>query len=454
MKTKLLLITIVLFGFNYLNAQSIAGGQSHSVFLCNNKASMTTGYALAALGTGTTSNSSPILVNSLSDITAVAAGFDYSIFLKNDGTVWACGRNESGKLGDGTTITRSIPIQVIGLTGIKAVSAFYYYSLFLKNDGTVWACGNSQAGGFGDGTSNYLVPIQISSLTGVIAISSGDSGALYLKSDGSVWASGSGSWNGVANTFTNVPVQVISLSNIIGIAAGGLTYFFLKNDGTVWASGGSFASLGLGGNGANTPVQVSPLNGITSIKAGLYHTLFLKNDGTVWACGLNQYGELGDGTIKDRNIPVKVNFLTGINSIGLGIQHSLFLKNDGVVWACGYGTGFGSSTGGTGTVLNPIQVSGLCSGLLGIEEPKILNNIRIYPNPANDNITIDCGNISNVDGYQIKITNTLGQEVFHNAMNRQLFNISLSSLTGRGIYFVNIIDAQGQIIDVKKIVLQ
>jgi hypothetical protein len=39
------------------------------------------------------------------------------------------------------------------------------------------------------------------------------------------------------------------------------------------------------------------------------------------------------------------------------------------------------------------------------------NQITVYPYPANDHTTIDCGILSNVSGYQIKVINMLGQEV-------------------------------------------
>jgi alpha-tubulin suppressor-like RCC1 family protein len=41
------------------------------------------------------------------------------------------------------------------------------------------------------------------------------------------------------------------------------------------------------------------------------HALAVRSDGTVWAWGLNEDGELGDGTTTDRNTPVQVAGLTG-----------------------------------------------------------------------------------------------------------------------------------------------
>jgi hypothetical protein len=82
------------------------------------------------------------------------------------------------------------------------------------------------------------------------------------------------------------------------------------------------------------------------------------------------------------------------------------------------------------------------------------NTITIYPNPANDHITIDCGNLANVAGYQIKIVNTLGQEVFSGAMNTQQYVVPLNTWTGTGVYFVKIYDANNNLLNTKKIILQ
>lgn len=96
----------------------------------------------------------------------------------------------------------------------------------------------------------------------------------------------------------------------------------------------------------------------------------------------------------------------------------------------------------------------ISGAILGIEENNISSNLKVYPNPAKDNIIIDFGAQANVLGYTIKITNTLGQEIFNQPVNAQQFNIPLNSWNGQGMCFVNLIDAQGHTIDVKKIILQ
>ena len=95
------------------------------------------------------------------------------------------------------------------------------------------------------------------------------------------------------------------------------------------------------------------------------------------------------------------------------------------------------------------------SGVLSSFNPPVYQStITIYPNPANDHITIDCGNLANVTGWNIKITNMLGQEVFNQPMNTQQYVVPLNSWTGQGMYFVKIINAQNEVVNIKKIILQ
>jgi hypothetical protein len=94
------------------------------------------------------------------------------------------------------------------------------------------------------------------------------------------------------------------------------------------------------------------------------------------------------------------------------------------------------------------------TGVLSTSPVTYTSTVNIYPNPANDQITIDCGNLANVVGWNIKITNMLGQEVFNQPMNTQQYVVPLNSWTGQGMYFVKIINAQNEVVNIKKIILQ
>jgi hypothetical protein len=60
---------------------------------------------------------------------------------------------------------------------------------------------------------------------------------------------------------------------------------------------------------------------------------YLKGDGTVRACGMNLYGQAGNGTTSLQTVPVQVEdptdttgFLTGASAIAVGYYHVVALK--------------------------------------------------------------------------------------------------------------------------------
>ena len=91
---------------------------------------------------------------------------------------------------------------------------------------------------------------------------------------------------------------------------------------------------------------------------------------------------------------------------------------------------------------------------LGLPAPNNTNTIQVYPNPANDHITIDNGNFALMSNYTLKIENSLGQQVFSSLVNQQQFYVDLNGWSGNGVYFLKLINPQNNIVTIRKIVLQ
>jgi hypothetical protein len=92
-----------------------------------------------------------------------------------------------------------------------------------------------------------------------------------------------------------------------------------------------------------------------------------------------------------------------------------------------------------------------------IEKPVQIGDSKIivYPNPTNDRITIDLGGgYLNMNGYTLKVTNTLGTPIFTTAINQKTSYVDLNEGCKHGLYFVYLIDRQGNTIDFKKIIKQ
>jgi hypothetical protein len=94
------------------------------------------------------------------------------------------------------------------------------------------------------------------------------------------------------------------------------------------------------------------------------------------------------------------------------------------------------------------------TGIVSYNPVNYNNTIKIFPNPANNHITIDYGNYSTLNGYQLIIENSLGQQLFQTNITQQTDYLSLNNWGGNGLYFVHIVDPQGNTIDIRKIVLQ
>ena len=79
-------------------------------------------------------------------------GYNHSVILKTDGSLWTTGLNTNGRLGDGTTTNQSSPVQILS-SGVKTLGEVDKTTLFIKSDHTLWGMGNNSAGQLGDGTT-------------------------------------------------------------------------------------------------------------------------------------------------------------------------------------------------------------------------------------------------------------------------------------------------------------
>jgi alpha-tubulin suppressor-like RCC1 family protein len=268
------------------------------------------------LGTGNTfQKNSPVMVSGLSEIIAMDAGSQHTVAVKSDGTVWSWGYGLYGQMGNTTTNKYNlVPVQASGLTGVSAVAAGYNHTVALKSDGTVWAWGQNGEGQLGNGTtSKALTPVQVPGLSDVIQIAAGSSHTMALKSDGTVWTWGNGASGrlGTGGTVSKLsPVQAVISVSINQIAANGSHSLAIASDGTVWSWGhNSYGQLGDGSFSHGLTPGAINLGSAISIGAGEVHSIALKADGTVWTFGRNVDSQLGNGTTTNSATPIQVNGL-------------------------------------------------------------------------------------------------------------------------------------------------
>ena len=142
------------------------------------------------------------------------------------------------------------------------------------------------------------------------------------------------------------------------IASGSSHTLVIKTDGSLWAWGVN--DRGQLGDGTMTnrlsPVQVGTDKDWKAVDAGTGHTVAIKTDGSLWAWGENDRGQFGNGTTINSHTPVQVGTEKDWIEVAAGWYHSLGIKSDGSLWAWGYNDYGYLGDGTTIRRLSPVQI--------------------------------------------------------------------------------------------------
>lgn len=362
-------------GFNF--SGDVISGATHTVYLRSSDATVWAwgNNSNGQLGNGNTTPSKiPAQISSLSGlVTDLVAGNEYTVALKNDGTVWAWGKNSNGQLGNNSATDNYNPVQVSGTSGLPWVidiAAGSAHTVALDIFGTVWTWGSNSYGQLGNNsTTNSPIPVSLSTylFVPVIAIAAGYDHTVVLDSSGTVWTWGHNNNGQLGNNTVTDSLIPVSLNTylpatVIAIAAGYEDTVAVDSVGTVWTWG--YNAYGQLGNNSivNSPIPVSlstylPAT-VTAVAAGTDHTVALDSSGTVWTWGHNNKSQLGNNSVVDSLIPVSLSTYlppgTVVTAILAGYEDTFALDSIGTVWMWGYN--FYGQLGNNSTTDSPIPV--------------------------------------------------------------------------------------------------
>ncbi len=205
---------------------------------------------------------------------ALAAGSEHTCALLADGRVACWGDGSEGQLGDGTARDSARPVLVQGLSGpATALAAGAYHTCALLADGSVACWGENRFGQVGDGTRTQRpTAVAVTGLPGPArSLVAGASFNCALLADGGVSCWGSNEMGELGVGTRAVP------------PLSGRTPPPPPPQGRVETLPGRATALVAAGN----------------------HACALLEEGSVWCWGANEYGQLGDGTLEERDRPVE-----------------------------------------------------------------------------------------------------------------------------------------------------
>jgi len=329
----------------------------------------------------------------ISDAIAISCGGLHTGIIRQGGSVWMAGLNNTGELGHGykdgngqsTSFRKSTynnGVTTVDVSDAIAISCGTYFSGIIRSNGSVWMCGLNDRGQLGIASTASTTPFTRSKYTlssvnydisDAIALSCGESHTAIIRQGGTLWTCGRnvelqlGDNTGILKT-TFVQSQyhngssVTNITDASSIECGATNTAVIRNNGYLFTVGlNTSGQLGYNVNN-NTYYKIYNQKS-RSVSFGTNFTAIIKDDGTLWTCGINANGQLGIGnttnsSIFNQSIDASNVPLSNVIAVSCGASHTGIVKSDGSVWTCGYNfrgqLGIGSNTDQTKFTKTPI----------------------------------------------------------------------------------------------------
>jgi alpha-tubulin suppressor-like RCC1 family protein len=323
---------------------------------------------------------SPIQIGTASNWSRISCGYQFTIALQNNGTLWTWGLNSNGRLGYNTTSYRSSATQIgaVGVwTGFPAGSQNNFWGAAINSNNNLYVWGGNSNRIL---NSNYYiydsndtlasgaiianpVPLDPTLSTPIRSASIGDQFGVYVQSNGTLWSWGNLSWGQLATTIGSTPSPAY-MNSWTQISSGRTNMYGLQSNGSLWAWGNnSFGQLGTNSttlSDVSSPVPISGSDTWRQISTGNQsYFLAIQSNGTLWGAGINSSGQLGLSDTTNRSSPTRVGALSLWTQVSCGYTWSMALQTPGTLWTWGNNS-YGQL--GLNTITNtssPVQVSNI-----------------------------------------------------------------------------------------------
>ncbi len=316
-----------------------------------------------------------------------AVGQTHLCTADGNSNVTCAGQGTLGQLGNGQDSNASSFVSVLlqnvsGATNRVSSIASHLgsHTCVATENRRVQCWGTNEYGQLGDGTTTrrntpvFIAPLIDTSILGALRVWAGTfhtcaaDGAVGGTSTGTLacWGANFYGQLGIGTTTNMSSPQIVQLGSGRSLGYGmGVLSLGVYHSCAVDSSGAVFCwgmnNRGQLGDGTATtrtsPTQVTGLaSGVVKVAVGDEHSCAVLSGRTVMCWGKNDSGQLGDGTTTNRTTPVFVSGLSNVENIAAGGSHTCAVtRDDGLVYCWGQNAlgqlGTGTREGSTTPVL-------------------------------------------------------------------------------------------------------
>ncbi|HEY3978211.1 MAG TPA: hypothetical protein VGM79_13120 [Streptosporangiaceae bacterium] len=247
--------------------------------------------------------------------------YDTALAVDTKGRAWGWGDNAFGELCLGDNAIRSTPVP-LPFTHVTTLAGAADHDLY-DAGGTVYACGQNVEGDLGDGSrANTTTPVKVAGLDGSevvrLVTSFANSGALLASGQYYDWGyDGQGQLgDGSFGLSSDVPVHVRLPRGVRQVALGGSVFtngqtVAMLSDGSLWSWGDNHGyQLGRPATKAPqaTPQRFAAPRGVTYrfLATGAATSYAISTTGNVYAWGVSYEGQAGAGNYRIARVPVLI----------------------------------------------------------------------------------------------------------------------------------------------------
>jgi hypothetical protein len=278
-------------------------------------------------------------------LSSLSVGADFLCGIGPAGAAFCAGNNRAGQLGDGTEISRyDEPVAVQGGLAFISLGAGAAHTCGVTRSSEVYCWGAGGQGQLGSiNEEGSPVPVRVPSTERFRSVSSawGYSCALSVAGRAYCWgAVGAVEFSRWKPSAVFAPsVSFVSLTtgyhHVCGIATSGAAYCWGFNDDGQLGNGSVSDAF------AEKESRVSKELTFTSLSAGVSHTCGVATGGKAYCWGLNNLGQLGNGSKTNSTFPREVSGGLTFESISAGNLHTCGVTTGGEVFCWGHNARIG-----------------------------------------------------------------------------------------------------------------